>query len=148
MDERWPTTIPEAVNQLLTILSPEDQETIHTIPQGDVVTSLHASVGAYIRNSFGLWDGNQALLDECQAHDADRAAAVILQALWEHVNHDTAVVRELLADLEEPEETWESPILRQARSTCDATRQKAGLPPAPDGADCPGCEASGECELE
>ena len=46
------------------------------------VTDLHFSLGAYIRNNFGLWGGNRALLDDCGVDDADDASGVILRALY------------------------------------------------------------------
>ncbi|MCF7853783.1 MAG: hypothetical protein K9N51_03215 [Candidatus Pacebacteria bacterium] len=43
--------------------------------------SLHVSLGPYIRNRFGLWQGNKALLDDCGTDHADDAYVVILDAL-------------------------------------------------------------------
>ena len=43
-------------------------------------------LGMYIRNAFGLWRGNKALLDDCskgeQVHP-DTVSMIIIEALWE-----------------------------------------------------------------
>ena len=114
------------------------------------MTTLHGSIGAYLRNTFGLWQGNQTLLDACQTNDADGAAAVILLALWQRVGEgedDLTAARALLAEVGKPEEEWESPTLRKARAKRDAIRREAALPPAIDRVDCRTCAASDICEL-
>ena len=50
--------------------------------------SLHFSLGQYIRNTFGLWSGNQELIESCCSVaekdylDADDSSAVIIEELW------------------------------------------------------------------
>jgi hypothetical protein len=89
----WPQTIPEAVEQLLGELSAETAGDIAHLPE-DALISLHFGLGQYIRNRYGLWQGNEALLADCAAVsgrsgdvswlwiDPDDASSVILTALW------------------------------------------------------------------
>ena len=150
MKNSWPATVPEAVARIIFELSPDNVRDIRALPPDGVVSALHGTLGAYLRNAFGLWQGNTALLTACQAIDADGAAAVILLALWRRVcdgDEDLSTARALLADLHEPEEGWESPYLRQARVVCDATRRAAGLPPVLDNTDCRHCDAADVCGL-
>ena len=58
-------------------------------------------MGAYIRGEFGLWDGNDALMADCQrvrlaggagaevspAIHQDDASMVIIRALWGRLRH-------------------------------------------------------------
>jgi hypothetical protein len=52
---------------------------------------FHFSLGHHIRNEFGLWSGNDALLESCRILSGDRylhvddASIVIIKALWEKV---------------------------------------------------------------
>ena len=48
----------------------------------------HFTFGAFIRNQFGLWEGNEALLSDCRKisgitfMNPDDAAAFIIKVLW------------------------------------------------------------------
>ena len=57
----FPTTLAEAVEQLSDLLS--DWDELPSLPEVDEIAleCLHATVGPYIRNRFGLWEGNKAL---------------------------------------------------------------------------------------
>lgn len=145
----WPTSIPAAVDQLIIELSPDNVREIRALSPDGVVPALHGSIGAYIRNAFGLWRENTALLAACDTDNADNAAAVILLALWRRVckGEDLSTARSLLADIREPEEEWESTRLRQARAVCNATRRESGLPPVLEAANCRECASSDECKL-
>jgi hypothetical protein len=43
--------------------------------------SLHSRLGAWIRNDFGLWQGNRALLEATGKTDPDDVALAIIEAL-------------------------------------------------------------------
>ncbi len=77
---RWPRTVDEAVERLLTTID------IKQIPRYDsrsaFVANTHFRLGMYVRNTFGLWQGNESLLEECGTEDPDKASGVILGALW------------------------------------------------------------------
>jgi len=78
---KHPQSVAEAVSALLAQIKPEDKEQIRRMEQKDL-TDLHFSLGMYIRNNFGLWQGNRALLADCGNVHEDDASGVIIQALW------------------------------------------------------------------
>jgi hypothetical protein len=96
----WPETIAEAVEQLLGEMSAESKAAIAALPERGL-SSLYFGLRQYIRNGFGLWEGNQALLTACTAARAsapadrpggsylrihpDEASSVILRALWKRL---------------------------------------------------------------
>ena len=82
----YPKTIDEATERLLSEIS-LDLVLLLAATADDELSYLHLSLGTYIRNEFGLWAGNEALLNSCQSVadkesiDADEAATIILKAL-------------------------------------------------------------------
>ena len=99
--QEWPKTINEAVSLLLAELGQEVKEEIASLPEGELGI-LHFGIGADIRNRFGLWTGNKALLLDCQkakfegrtdmphrvaAIHPDDASGMIIQALWARLRH-------------------------------------------------------------
>lgn len=89
-----PCTIDEAVDYLLANLSLNDEVKI-TLMKKEDLPALHFSLGAYIRNAFRLWSkgGHRRLMMACRQHTGnnelheDDAAALIIQALWERLQH-------------------------------------------------------------
>ena len=86
MDEenKLTETVHDAVNILVSELSEEDQEAIKNGQPEDVIWQ-HFNLGMYVRNKFGLWGKNPALLKDCghEFMDADGASAVIVFKLFE-----------------------------------------------------------------
>ncbi len=80
---RWPRTVDEAVERLLTTID------VKQIPRYDsrsaFVANTHFILGMYVRNTFGLWQGNESLLEECGTEDPDEASQIILGVLWRRV---------------------------------------------------------------
>ena len=99
-EKLMPKTVHEAVAQLEAKLSLEDRARIANMSIGEVEL-LDASLGSYIRQNFKLGQGNTDLLASCgfkvkvRDIDPDRAAAVIIDALWRHLQetHKLRVVR-------------------------------------------------------
>ena len=85
MGFQYPTSIPETVELLLAELPEEEQRAIRIMAE-DQLSSLHFSLGNYIRNGFGLWGNNEELLKACcpdsSLQNADDASMVIIKALW------------------------------------------------------------------
>lgn len=81
----WPTTVEEAVNQILSSLSDEDKEALKNMPNKDLI-KFHMGRGAGIRNDFGLWGDNEDLLKSCGAEwMPDSASEVIIEAVWKRL---------------------------------------------------------------
>ena len=88
--ENWPATFEEAVSVLFTGLSAKDKETLRQTPREDLI-QYHFSWGMDIRNAFGLWAGNDALLKSvCGGApcDPDDASMIIIAAVWEKVQNE------------------------------------------------------------
>lgn len=89
-----PHTLTEAVDQVLTWLTPAERETFAAQSAADLI-DYHFGLGQRIRNDFGMFQGNVDLLADCAAHqvpralwiDPDDASLVILSAVWARLHH-------------------------------------------------------------
>lgn len=59
-----PRTIEEAINQVLSGWSLEEQKSFKELKMIELL-DLHGTLGADIRNVFSLWYGNDSLLKDC-----------------------------------------------------------------------------------
>jgi hypothetical protein len=81
-----PKTIEEAVAYLIDTLPLKDKVTIANM-SADEIGALNMGLGNYIRNSFGLWSDNKALLWSCskdagqEINTPDEASAIIIARL-------------------------------------------------------------------
>ena len=86
-DARYPSSLTEAVDWLMELLSEDQLQQVEEL--GDTeLECLHFSLGAYIRNTFGLWGENPALLKDCGREHPDDAYVVILQSLIERLREE------------------------------------------------------------
>ena len=76
-----PLTLRQAVGQLLIEMEDEYLSDIADMEEKELV-SLHHSLGRQIRNNFGLWDRNKALVFDCGSDHADEASGMIIESLW------------------------------------------------------------------
>ena len=84
MDPSWPKTVDEAVNIILTDMSEADKEAVKNTSWDDLI-QYHFGWGTNIRNSFGLWQGNSALVQDAKASNPDEASMFIIQAVWKEL---------------------------------------------------------------
>jgi hypothetical protein len=80
-EEDWPATIEEAVDRLLPSISDEDKAIVRDTAEEDLIR-FHHGWGTGIRNAFGLWRGNRALLASTGASHPDDASMKIICAVW------------------------------------------------------------------
>ena len=93
-------SVSEAVDVLISVMSLKDRTRIASMDEGDLI-DLHFSLGAYVRNEFGLWFGNKQLLEDCsrvsmdQYLHPDQASSVIIRELWKQLRktHQLRVVK-------------------------------------------------------
>ena len=98
--ERLPQTVSDAVKALKATLTLKDRTLLANM-QLDELDHLRSGLGEYIKQHFGLYAGNQSLLESCAQHAGlirplpDEACAVILRALWEDLgrSHKLRVVK-------------------------------------------------------
>jgi len=95
-----PQSVAEAVDKLQSALSLKDRALLANL-QPHELDHLHSGIGEYIKQNFGLYAGNQELLQSCADAGGltqpvvDEACAVILRALWEELRktHKLRVIR-------------------------------------------------------
>jgi hypothetical protein len=96
----FPPSISEAVSRLLTDMSLKDRATMANMTE-DELTNLNFTLGSYIRNTFGIWSGNEKLLEACRTASGNptlprkEAATVIIGELWKELRrtHKLRIVK-------------------------------------------------------
>ena len=95
----WPANLDEAVKELISKLTLKDKTLIAKMSEDELI-GLHPTLGAYIRERFGLWSGNQLLMESCRGEcgeeiSEDEASTVIICELWRRLKgiHKIRLVR-------------------------------------------------------
>jgi len=92
---------PRPVARLVLELSQAGKDAIAATPEADLIELHFSPLGAAIREGFGLWEGNDALMADChrarlaggadaeslQAINPDDAAMVIIRVLWKRLHN-------------------------------------------------------------
>ena len=82
--DTWPTTVSEAARQIAAALDNESRNRVRTTKKEQLI-QYHHGWGTGIRNSLGLWRGNDELLESCgngtKVHP-DSCSMVIIEAVW------------------------------------------------------------------
>ena len=87
-----PQTIRAAVNRLIDEMPLKDKVQLAHMQQEELVNLRH-TLGAWIRNNFGLWEANDSLTWECVRYhghsfmhiDEDEAPMIIIYELWKQL---------------------------------------------------------------
>ena len=85
-----PKTVDEAVQRLISDMSLKDRTIVANMAEIEL-SLLHANLGEYIRNEFGLWSGNQDLMASCcffakkEKVQEDAASSIIIGELWKRL---------------------------------------------------------------
>jgi hypothetical protein len=95
-----PKTVDDAVKRLIARMPLKFKVNLSNMDEGELI-NLHFTFGAFIRNQFGLWSGNEDLLNDCRQMSGitfmhpDDAAAFIIGELWERLRktHQLRVVK-------------------------------------------------------
>jgi hypothetical protein len=95
-----PKTIKESVKRLISELSLKDKTTIANTAEVEL-SVLNTSIGEYIRNEFGLWTGNNDLMNSCRFFakrdklSEDEASSIIIRKLWKQLRetHKMRIVK-------------------------------------------------------
>lgn len=100
-----PTTLDEAVEALMQKLSAEDKKAITSMTE-DELHQVHHTLGQWIRNNWGLWQGGP-LLDHMTSLGfihADDMSGSIIREFWRHMNRLPSKIAE---DVKLYKEYWE-----------------------------------------
>ena len=87
--DKWPITVKATVADLLSALSAENKETVRKTKKDDLIM-FHHGWGTGIRNHYGLWRGNSALIEDAcgkRCHPDD-ASMVIIEAVWKALQNE------------------------------------------------------------
>ena len=79
-----PQTLDQAVDWLLNELSQEEQIILRGVAFDDLI-GFHHSLGQFLRNKLGMWDGNDELVRSCCVGDElhpDTASQTIIEVAW------------------------------------------------------------------
>lgn len=81
--DKWPITVKATVVDLLSTMSAESKETVRKTKK-DALIKFHHGWGTGIRNHYGLWRGNIALIEDACGKPChpDDASMVIIEAVW------------------------------------------------------------------
>ncbi|MGD1986335.1 MAG: putative molybdenum carrier protein [Desulfobacterales bacterium] len=85
--KKKPKTVQEAIQILIDVLPLKEKTTVANMAEDELI-NLNAYLGRYILDKFGLWSGNEELIESCLTfadyplHNEDDAAAVIIKELW------------------------------------------------------------------
>jgi len=91
-----PKTVDEAVEKLISELKLSDRVFIARLKREDLYV-LQISLGAHIRQEFGLLAGNRNLIHSCRVVSesdtltADQGVEIILEALWKELRRTHAI---------------------------------------------------------
>ena len=81
MHEGWPDEKLVAVALLVAAMTPESKASIARIRRGDLFPD-HSGMADFIRQHFGLWDGNTELIESCGCNSPEDAAVAIIETAW------------------------------------------------------------------
>ena len=95
-----PKTVNDAIMRLIANMPLKFKVDLSKMDEGEL-TNLHFTFGVFIRNQFGLWSGNEDLLNDCRQMSGitfmnpDDAAAFIIGELWKRLSkkHKLRVVK-------------------------------------------------------
>jgi len=89
MTKKWPETVDNLVNDLLTRLSEDDKKRIKETPKEDL-RDFHFNIGVDIRNTYGLWGTNKKLVKQTVGifGHPDDVSSIIIEKLWERLQRD------------------------------------------------------------
>ena len=96
----FPKTVDEAAGRLLSQLTLKDKSKIARMGEGELM-GLRLTLGRYIGENFGIWEGNDELISSCGSMlgkgsiKEEEAVAFIIRTLWEKLqtSHGLRVVR-------------------------------------------------------
>jgi len=85
--DTWPKTVEDAVRNLVSELDDDSKARVRSTSESDLVL-FHHGWGTGIRNSFGLWRGNDDLLKSCgngKIVHPDECSTIIIKKVWKEL---------------------------------------------------------------
>jgi len=99
-EQIMPDTVDQAVDILISEMKLREKTTIANMHEAELIY-IHLTLGNYIRNKFGLYSGNDALMQSCRdvlrknKIQEDEASYIIIRELWRklHGTHSLRIVK-------------------------------------------------------
>jgi len=97
---KLPQSVEEAVDMLHANMGLNDEILLATMHEENLI-DVHLALGYQIRHEFGLWTGNDALLESCRILSGDKnlhvddASMLIVKALWQKMQTNN-LLKELI----------------------------------------------------
>jgi len=94
---KLPQSVEEAVDMLHANMGLNDEILLAAMHEENLI-DVHFALGYQIRHEFGLWTGNDALLESCRIMSGDKnlhvddASMLIVRALWEKVKKENILM--------------------------------------------------------
>ncbi len=96
LSSNLPKTVDEAVETLISELTLKERAKIARMGR-DELKVLHITFGPHIREKFGFWSGNEALMESCRvlggdgSFDISKCSQMIIDALWARLRRTHAL---------------------------------------------------------
>ena len=81
MLDSWPRDKLVAVALLIAAMTPDFKAAMVRIQREDLLPD-HSGMADFIRQYFGLWEGNTALIESCRCDSPEDAAMSIIEMTW------------------------------------------------------------------
>ena len=103
----WPKTIDDAIERVIASMSEKEKSELGNSPEKELI-NFHFGLGWVIRNEFGLYQGNDALLKACARsrfntfeslifmNDPDEASGFIIEEVWKRLKRDAQTMSQRL----------------------------------------------------
>ena len=92
----WPKTVEEAADYVIKQFDDVEESYIKSLGKKDDMIQFHFNLGMTIRNWFGLWQGNDELIEDCakagmhadigEERHPDTCSGVIMERVWEKLH--------------------------------------------------------------
>ena len=99
--KQFPRTVPEVVDLLFNDLLLRDRVIMSQLSEDELDSSVYLALAKSIRKEFGLYNGNEPLIESCREYlgreydSFEDPAMVIIKELWKKIraNHHLRLVK-------------------------------------------------------
>jgi hypothetical protein len=98
-----PKNLEEAISQLDILLTEKDKKNIYDMTEKDYTTNSHFSTGMWIRNNWGLWDGQELskYFNALGIYHPDDMSGIILCSYYRHIHSQDYKIEEQIKNYQD-----------------------------------------------
>jgi hypothetical protein len=82
----WPKNLDEAVKTCFLTMTNQEKLLLEHTPEENLIM-IHFGWAVNMRNEFGMWQGNEDLIESCGVANPDDASMVIVREVWKRLNN-------------------------------------------------------------